>query len=308
MDKLISVVIPIFNEEEYLERCINSILVQTYKNLEIILVNDGSTDKSGQICDNYAQKDPRIKVIHKKNGGLSSARNKGIDISNGEFLSFLDSDDWVTNKYIETLYSLIKEHNAEISVVNFEKIYETNQNFSSNETVIKTFNKYQALRALTDDYYHILVTSTAKLYERSLFNKIRFPLNKIHEDEFVAHHLYYMANNVVVSTEKHMYYWQHANSIMGSGYNTSHRLHALEAIYDRKMCLEKLNMSKPIANVNKLLFSILRDIYTNDPSTSLIDVKQELEFMKKELDNNKYDFTFTLKYKIYYFALALKLI
>ena len=117
MDKLISVIVPIYNVEKYLTKCIESIINQTYKNLEIILVDDGSPDKSPIICDEYAKKDNRIKVIHKKNGGLSDARNYGMSLATGEYISFIDSDDYVTDDYIMTLYSLIENMSVKFQLL-----------------------------------------------------------------------------------------------------------------------------------------------------------------------------------------------
>ena len=122
MNELISIIIPIYNVEKYLHCCINSVIRQTYKNLEIILIDDGSPDNCGKICDEYAKKDNRIKVIHKENGGLSSARNAGLDIAKGEYISFVDSDDYVAENFIEKLYKLCKENDADIAECDFYRI------------------------------------------------------------------------------------------------------------------------------------------------------------------------------------------
>ena len=115
---LISVVVPVYNVEKYLEQCVNSIINQTYDNLEIILVNDGSKDKSPYLCDELAKKDSRISVIHKENGGPAETRNVGTEKASGEYIAFVDSDDWIHPKYIEILYNNLKENNAEISICN----------------------------------------------------------------------------------------------------------------------------------------------------------------------------------------------
>ena len=120
MEQLVSIIVPIYNVEKYIKECIDSIINQTYKNLEIILVDDGSPDCCPKICDEYSKKDKRIKVIHKENGGLSSARNAGLDVAKGEYVSFIDSDDVVDEKFIETLYNLCIENNCDISECNFQ--------------------------------------------------------------------------------------------------------------------------------------------------------------------------------------------
>ena len=124
MEDLISVVVPIYNVENYIKKCVDSILSQTYKNLEIILVDDGSPDNCPQICDEYAQKDNRIKVIHKENGGLSDARNAGIDISKGKFITFIDSDDYIEKDYVEVLYNSIKENASDMAIGSHKAIYD----------------------------------------------------------------------------------------------------------------------------------------------------------------------------------------
>ena len=116
MEELISIIVPIYKTEKYLDRCIKSIINQTYKNLEVILVDDGSPDRCGVICDKWAQKDKRIKVIHKENGGVSDSRNAGLDIANGEYIGFVDSDDYIHKDFIKILYNLCKENNSDISV------------------------------------------------------------------------------------------------------------------------------------------------------------------------------------------------
>lgn len=122
MQSLISVIIPVYNVERYLHQCIDSVLAQTYTNLEIILVDDGSPDASPTICDEYVQKDKRTKVIHKDNGGLSSARNTGLDAATGDFIYFLDSDDWIADCFIETLQEAAFEHQSDISIVSYQEV------------------------------------------------------------------------------------------------------------------------------------------------------------------------------------------
>ena len=121
---LISVIVPVYNVKQYLRRCVDSILKQTYENIEIVLIDDGSTDESGAICDRYAQKDVRVKVIHKENGGLSDARNKGMQEARGEYFAFVDSDDYIAKDYIAYLFELIVENKAQISLCGYLKFIE----------------------------------------------------------------------------------------------------------------------------------------------------------------------------------------
>ena len=185
MKDLISVIIPVYNVEKYLKKCLDSVINQTYKNLEIILVDDGSSDKSGLICDEYAKLDKRIKVLHKKNGGLSSARNTGLDIAKGKYISFIDSDDFVSIYMYEIMYKEIIKNNRDIVIArhiyfkNKEPIFKDNRNIYS----ISYYNNKDAIcellkldNRLIEDY------AWCKLYKKSLFKTIRFPINRVYED------------------------------------------------------------------------------------------------------------------------------
>ena len=137
MENLISVIVPVYNVEKYLDKCINSLINQSYNNLEIILIDDGSTDNCGEICDKYALKDNRIKVIHKKNEGLSAARNLGISISKGDYIIFIDSDDWVDKEILLKLLNLIKKYNSDIAVCDYLLTYDENEYIEKEEIYYK---------------------------------------------------------------------------------------------------------------------------------------------------------------------------
>lgn len=171
---LISVIVPVYNVEGYLAACINSIIAQTYSNLEIILVDDGSTDSSGSLCDTFAAKDSRIRVIHTANGGLSCARNHGIDISKGDYITFVDSDDTITPDALSTLYSLVNEHNAEIAMATF------NDHRNCRGRVVTLPGIDAAARML----YQKDMDSSAcnKLYHRNIFNLQKFTEGIYYED------------------------------------------------------------------------------------------------------------------------------
>ena len=241
MNELITIIIPIYKVEYYLGRCVDSVLAQTYKNMEIILVDDGSPDRCGELCDEYAKMDARIKVIHKKNGGLSDARNKGIDIAKGEYITFLDSDDWIHEKYIETLYKLLKDTHSDISVCNFIKTSNEDVQLSTAEEVFE-YSKLQALEELLGRYYVQLTTAWGKLYKRSLFENIRFPVGRIHEDEFTTYKLIYNADKVALTTAELYYYWQREDSIMGVGFNQKGFMDALDAFEQRAMFYKKVGL------------------------------------------------------------------
>ena len=207
---LISIIVPIYKVEPYLRRCLDSIVNQTYTNLEIILVDDGSPDGCPQICDEYAAKDNRIVVIHKENGGLSDARNAGLDICKGEYISFVDSDDWVTPTYIEYLIKAIKDNNAELAVCNYTQ---TKQSYilnipNTSPPEYEILTSTSAVKKLWSKDNVTFVTSWGKLYKASLFASIHFPNGKIHEDEYTTYKLLYLSKKTVFLNESHYFYYQ----------------------------------------------------------------------------------------------------
>ena len=151
MSKLVSIVVPVYNVEKYLERCVDSLINQTYKNIEIILVDDGATDNSGELCDKLLFKDSRIKVFHKLNGGLSDARNYGINQATGEYLLFVDSDDWVENEIVEKLYNSIEQNSADISVCGFNDLVDDTITNKRGPVENKTLNSIDAINSLLYD-------------------------------------------------------------------------------------------------------------------------------------------------------------
>lgn len=177
MEELISVVVPIYNVEKYLQKCIDSILAQTYRHLEIILVDDGSPDNCGAICDNYAQEDGRVLVIHKKNGGLSSARNAGLEIAKGELIVFIDSDDWIDANYIEKLYDDISESGADVAVPAFCISFENGDcAVDSRVKEVTTYSKKEALEVFLFNGY-LTPCVASKMWKKSLWQKIRCPVS-----------------------------------------------------------------------------------------------------------------------------------
>ena len=232
MNEKISVIIPIYNVEKYLPKCINSVLNQTYSNLEIILVNDGSTDSCKQICEEYKKLDNRIKIINKKNGGLSDARNYGIEASTGNYIAFLDSDDWIDKELYMTLYKIIKRYDADISVCNFKKSYLNGDNKTHNSGKIKCYSNIEALNELYGKNSVQMIVAWNKLYKRSTIKELRFPVGRIHEDEYLTPIIIYNANKLVYIDNQLIYYRQTPNSIMNSKFNIK-RLDYLYALENR---------------------------------------------------------------------------
>lgn len=212
---LVSIIVPIYKVEPYLRRCLESIVNQTYTNLEIILVDDGSPDNCPQICDEYAAKDKRIIVIHKENGGLSDARNAGLDICKGEYISFVDSDDWVDEKYIEVLLRLVTETNADIAIGEHKKIYNNKPIFIDKEKEeIQILSTQAALNILFMRSHLSFILSWGKLYRRPLFDDIRFPQRRYHEDEFTTYKLFFKCKSISHINSTLYYYTQRIDSIM----------------------------------------------------------------------------------------------
>jgi glycosyltransferase involved in cell wall biosynthesis len=216
---LISIIVPVYKVEPYLRRCLDSIINQTYTNLEIILVDDGSPDNCPHICDEYAAKDNRIVVIHKANGGLSDARNAGLEICKGDFISFIDSDDWVEPNYIDTLCKLLMENDADISIVSFEKTTSPNnpcKHTQENDKKIEVLNPRDTVTKLFTSDRIIFVTTWGKLYKKHLFSNIRFPKGKLNEDEYVTYKLLYYSTRTVFQNIQLYNYFQHSGSIMAN--------------------------------------------------------------------------------------------
>ena len=237
MNPLISVIVPIYNVEKYLARCVDSIVNQTYKNLEIILVDDGSPDSCPQMCDDYAEKDSRIKVVHKKNGGLSDARNAGMAVATGEYISFIDSDDYVSDDFFECLLDVMNKENSDIAECSVVKFYEDNRfDEFSDDLSVKTYDTQDAMSALiAENPFHQHVWN--KLYKTELVKDIPYAVSKLNEDEFWTYQVFGRANKVSKLNKTMYYYFQRNSSIMGLGYNIR-RLDALEGKANRQKYIE----------------------------------------------------------------------
>ena len=214
-NKKISLIVPIYKVEAYLVRCIESIINQTYNNMEIILVDDGSPDNCGKICDQYGEKDSRIRVIHKVNGGLSDARNSGLQIATGEILGFVDSDDWLPLDSIETSVKLMEEQEADIVAFGSYKSDGKSKVTRYTSSVVEIYNREEALIALSrNDKIESHVWD--KIYKREIWNEISFPVGKLFEDVYVMHRVFVNADKVVFVDKPLYYYYQRDNSIVSN--------------------------------------------------------------------------------------------
>lgn len=224
---LISVIIPVYKVEPYLHTCIDSVINQTYKNWELILVDDGSPDNCPQICDEYAARDKRVRVIHKENGGVSSARNVALDNAQGEYIAFLDGDDFWHPEYLTGMYDLCIKHNADIAQCSFIRGSETVFPYFHTTANVKSFDNHSIF---LKGYAKIILWG--KLYKQNLFEGIRMPVGKFFEDDFTTWKWYYKANKIVV-TNLPLYYYTENNQSTMAGHSKQPNLDFIEAYIER---------------------------------------------------------------------------
>lgn len=201
-EPLISIIVPVYNVENYLAQCLESVIVQDYSNIEVILVDDGSTDKSGMICDKWGADNPRINVIHKENGGPSSARNVGIAKARGNFLTFVDADDWIANNYISYLYQILEKNNADVSCARHDVVYSHRDRIKEEAEKTTIFVNEEIISNFL--YQNITSSVWCKLFKKELFNNIKFPEGKFFE-EIVPLYFVFKKANILVQSEKKIY-------------------------------------------------------------------------------------------------------
>ena len=228
---LISVIIPVYRVEAYLDRCVRSIVDQTYPDLEIILVDDGSPDRCGGMCDAWAARDNRIRVIHKENGGLSDARNAGMDIAAGSYIAFVDSDDWIHPEFVACLYDAVRKHEAGIGACDVRVVHDDAVVFQPVDADSVCRTPEQAIRALTENR-EFRAVAWNKLYHRSLLEGERFPVGRYHEDEFFTYRILDKAKRLAYVDAPLYCYYQRPGSIMNSA--SPKRLDTLDAFMERQ--------------------------------------------------------------------------
>ena len=234
---LISVIVPVYRVEPYLDRCVQSIVDQTYTNLEIILVDDGSPDECPRMCDAWAKRDGRIRVIHQENGGLSAARNAGMRAATGDYIAFVDSDDWLSRGFIENLHAAADKHDCEAAGCLFRMDNQKAQNGLQESTkILRIVDRVTAVGDLIEDRIGQMVWN--KLYRRELIADIPFEEGKLHEDEFWSYQVLGRIHRYAEIDYVGYHYFQRPDSIMGKAY-VLNRLDALEAKIDRQIYLQK---------------------------------------------------------------------
>lgn len=276
-EDLISIIVPIYNVEKYLNACIDSIINQTYKKIEIILVNDGSTDNSNKICLEYCKKDNRVKLINKKNGGLSSARNTGIDNATGQYICFVDSDDVIDINYINYLYNGIFSTKSDISCCKYKRFVDGTEIELNGSNQISNLNVIKNRDYIINTFYQInqelySVSACNKLYNINIFEKIKFPEGKLFEDLAIVDDLISKVNKIAVIDNELYYYRITKNSITTSNFN-SKKFVVLEHC---KRYLEKYKDDKEMYNATlNLLFSREYEILANMKIAKYIDKNNE---------------------------------
>ena len=260
--ELVSVIIPVYKVEKYLDKCVESVVNQTYKNLEIILVDDGSPDACPAMCDDWAQRDSRIKVIHKQNGGLSSARNAGLDVCAGEYLYFLDSDDYIAKNCIEMLLNAIISDNSDMCIGNIMLVDELGNSVGSYvckeqgiitpENIFSTYGNESTI---------IFIVAWGKLYKAKLFSDVRFPERKLHEDEFTFYKVLDCCKTISVLPDMLSFYVQHTDSIM-SKINPK-RLDSIEAYCNQAEFLWQKGYLNSIEYIRRVASYWFKEILLN---------------------------------------------
>ena len=290
VDDKITVIVPVYNVENYLRKCLDSIIAQTYKNIEIIVVNDGSTDASGQICQEYTQIDNRIVYIEKENGGLSEARNVGLDKMTGSYVTFIDSDDWAELDYVEILYKKIIEYQADISVGNYYSYNEDEETYyfhiygdSYYEKVYDNISIFENLYESQEMKSFALISAWGKLYKAKLFDYLRFEKGKLGEDGYFNQKMYLSVNKVVYLNKGLYAYRQRSGSITNTW--TEKWMHALvDAMSERITLLA--NMGYPLEKHLAVYRQMLEVSLANGQASGLSDTATYKEFeMKRTLLN-----------------------
>ena len=274
---LISVIVPVYKVEFYLSRCIDSILAQTFTDFELILVDDGSPDNCGKICDDYAQNDNRLQVIHKENGGLSSARNAGIVwvFSNRDslWLTFIDSDDWINPQYLELLLYGATSTNTDICVCEYTRTSDFSdfENFNNINTQVLTPEE------LFVNYHVTSVIACCKLYKKSCFENIRYPVGKLHEDEYTTYKILFQKNSISYLEEPLYFYFTNPNSIMNSDWSPK-RLDAITAYEEQIAYFRKSGHRNVMLKVErKLLWYIIDQIEITEKTDEYAYLTPELK-------------------------------
>ena len=254
----ISVIVPVYKVEKYIRKCVDSILAQTFTDFELWLVDDGSPDNCGAICDEYTQKDVRVKVIHKKNGGLSDARNAALDVMNGKYVFFVDSDDWISEDALEIMHSALEKTGAKVATGNIVSVYED----GSEQTLYSPVQEETVL--IGDEMLTTLLRPNAwnRLYDAQLFRTLRYPIGRLYEDVFTYHKILAQIDRMVLVGRNTYYYLIRGGSIMNSAYNIRFT-DIVDAVYDRAVWLDSIGQKKLADETRLFVYSQVAVAYAH---------------------------------------------
>lgn len=254
----ISVIVPVYKVEKYIKKCVDSILAQSFSDFELWLVDDGSPDKCGKICDEYALLDNRIKVIHKKNGGLSDARNAALDVMIGKYVLFVDSDDWIAHDTLEIMYNALKRTGARVATGNIVAVYEdgTEKEFYSPVKEETVLHGEELLTTL------LRPNACNRLYAADIFKDLRYPVGRLYEDVFVYHKILEQIDSMVLTGKNSYYYLIRSGSIMHTEYSIKFT-DIVDAIYDRANWLDKIGQNKLADETRLFVYSQVSVAYAH---------------------------------------------
>lgn len=288
IDKLISVIVPVYNVKEYLEECLDSICRQTYGNLEIIVIDDGSTDGSGSLCDSYQRKDERIKVIHQSNEGLAQARNQGILHAGGEYLTFVDSDDYIHIQMIENMYNAMKEYGADLVLCSHEKVRcdrkaDITRRNGSIDGCTEELQGRDCVKLFYSEQCVDMVVAWNKLYRTVYFKDVLFPAGKIHEDEFTTYKILYPLEKCIYLKQSLYFYRQREGSITRKTYELK-TLDKIEALRERVCYFKTLGDGELYSlSLRRFMTSMAENIVQLDrwrPDEKSIALKLRKDFLE----------------------------
>lgn len=302
----VSIIVPVYNVENYIKRCLDSIIEQTYKNLEIIIINDESMDNSLSICEEYAQRDERIRIFSQKNGGLSDARNTGINKATGDYICFIDSDDWVEKDYIQSGIDIVLKNNVKLVVFGYFNSTDKEDAITIKGWIDKeekVFSKKEAIKILVEDE-NIKSHAWDKIYKKDLFDDIKFPKGRNFEDIFIMHKIFDKCENIAISKQPKYHYYIRENSI-ARNYKLKNIIDYFDAEFERKRFIAK-SYPELLEIQNRKLMELLLSYYPKfdiDKSVSSNDkqkYKSTLKEYKRIIENECKNISLTGKFKIMY--------
>ena len=261
---LLSIIVPVYKVENYLQKCIDSILAQTFTDFELILVDDGSPDNCPALCDAAAAKDARIRVLHQKNGGLSAARNAGLDVARGEWIGFVDSDDYIAPEMSEILYKAVQSTGADLALCDYVKVDETGALCTQTHVAVPQ-KSLTGRELLQKAYWTTVQIAWNKLYHRTIFAQLRYPVGKLNEDFFVIPEICLNTQKAVVVPDVLYYYVQRGDSIMGKSRTLRH-YDAAEAAQHYWNCLVENRVYETLPAAAECTFCVVSRIYWTLPA------------------------------------------